>query len=393
VVVLGYTPTSASLVVAYDANYNNVSANISSVVPGSSNVTINFVAAFSGSIQVFLTLANSVFSNAQLQPVSIATMPTTPVTGTFWQATQPVSGTITATGALTNNNAAPAATFLGVLPAIAETAYATVTYTTGNMVLPVTDLHGAFNTDLQAVAGTAIVAAAAGIQKVGISGNAGATLDSTIGAATAPTNAQAVSSVYQTTVPALTAGQAVAQQCDTTGAVWVNKDSRRSTYRATSGSITPVAAATDPIMTLIGSSTKTIRVTHIHVEVSAATGVALPSTVTIQRLSALTGGTAVAHTALPLDSNNAAATAVMDTYTTVPTSTTVVANSDSRFINWVTQSATVANTIGVCDFTFGDDGGQQFVLRGTSQWLSMLVSAIGTTPVMTITVEWVEDNS
>jgi hypothetical protein len=30
------------------------------------------------------------------QPVSIATMPSTPVTGTFWQATQPVSGTVTA---------------------------------------------------------------------------------------------------------------------------------------------------------------------------------------------------------------------------------------------------------------------------------------------------------
>lgn len=29
------------------------------------------------------------------QPVSIASMPTTPVTGTFWQATQPVSGTVT----------------------------------------------------------------------------------------------------------------------------------------------------------------------------------------------------------------------------------------------------------------------------------------------------------
>jgi len=28
------------------------------------------------------------------QPVSIATMPSTPVTGTFWQATQPVSGTV-----------------------------------------------------------------------------------------------------------------------------------------------------------------------------------------------------------------------------------------------------------------------------------------------------------
>lgn len=31
------------------------------------------------------------------QPVSIATMPSTPVTGTFWQATQPVSGTVTVT--------------------------------------------------------------------------------------------------------------------------------------------------------------------------------------------------------------------------------------------------------------------------------------------------------
>ena len=31
------------------------------------------------------------------QPVSIASMPSTPVTGTFWQATQPISGTVTAT--------------------------------------------------------------------------------------------------------------------------------------------------------------------------------------------------------------------------------------------------------------------------------------------------------
>lgn len=35
------------------------------------------------------------------QPVSIATMPSTPVTGTFWQATQPVSGTVTAVNGIT----------------------------------------------------------------------------------------------------------------------------------------------------------------------------------------------------------------------------------------------------------------------------------------------------
>ena len=42
------------------------------------------------------TTANGlkVDNSAVTQPVSIATMPTTPVTGTFWQATQPVSGSV-----------------------------------------------------------------------------------------------------------------------------------------------------------------------------------------------------------------------------------------------------------------------------------------------------------
>jgi hypothetical protein len=35
------------------------------------------------------------------QPVSLATAPTTPVTGTFWQTTQPISGTVTANTGLT----------------------------------------------------------------------------------------------------------------------------------------------------------------------------------------------------------------------------------------------------------------------------------------------------
>ena len=69
-------------------------------------------------------------------------------------ASTTITGTVVAVGNLTNNNAAPTAALQGVLPAIAETAYATVTYTTGDMVLPVTDLHGALNQDLQAYAGT-----------------------------------------------------------------------------------------------------------------------------------------------------------------------------------------------------------------------------------------------
>src|SRR5271167_2006695 len=88
----------------------------------------------------------------------VVSLTATTITGTV-AVTQSTSPWVVA-GALTNNNAAPTATLLGVLPAIAETAYTTVTYTTGDMVLPVTDLHGALNQDLQAVAGTALGATA-----------------------------------------------------------------------------------------------------------------------------------------------------------------------------------------------------------------------------------------
>src|SRR5208282_6225813 len=71
-----------------------------------------------------------------------------------------LSGTSTVAGNLTNNNAAPNAFNLGVLPAIAETAYATASYTAGNQVLPTTDLHGALWSDIGAVAGTALGATA-----------------------------------------------------------------------------------------------------------------------------------------------------------------------------------------------------------------------------------------
>jgi hypothetical protein len=74
----------------------------------------------------------------------------------------------TVSGTLSNNNAAPTSNNLGVLPALAATSYTTNTYTNGNQVLLVTDLHGAINSDLQAVAGVAL--ASTGVQSFGASG-------------------------------------------------------------------------------------------------------------------------------------------------------------------------------------------------------------------------------
>lgn len=67
------------------------------------------------------------------------------------------------------------------------------------------------------MAGSAVSTAAAGVQKVGIVGNAGATLDSTVGAGTAPANALVTGAVYNSSAPAPTAGQAMALQADQAG--------------------------------------------------------------------------------------------------------------------------------------------------------------------------------
>ena len=55
---------------------------------------------------------------AETQPISLATAPTTPVTGTFWPATQPVNGTVTANPA---TSAGKTITFVSVNQSIAGT--------------------------------------------------------------------------------------------------------------------------------------------------------------------------------------------------------------------------------------------------------------------------------
>lgn len=62
-----------------------------------------------------------------------------------------------------------------------------------------------------------VATAASGVQKVGIVGNAGATVDSTVAAGTAPTNAIVMGTVYNTSAPAPTNGQAMAIQADQAG--------------------------------------------------------------------------------------------------------------------------------------------------------------------------------
>jgi hypothetical protein len=156
----------------------------------------------------------------------------------------------TVVGNLTNNNAAPNAQNLGVLPAIAETAYTTVTYTTGDQVLPVTDLHGALNHDLQAVAGVAVVTAAAGVQKVGIVGNTGAAMDAAGQNAASPANELLIAGQFNTTPTTITTGNVSPLQVDAIGAL---KEANSGTSNTAAASWTS-ATANNTAVTLLSAN-------------------------------------------------------------------------------------------------------------------------------------------
>jgi hypothetical protein len=97
------------------------------------------------------------------------------------------------------------------------------------------------NNNVQTVSGTAVVAASAGVQKVGISGATGATLDAVNTAATAPANGLLVLGINETTAPSLTTGQSVALQVDYEGNLFT-RPFRRSGTVVGNGTFTSATA-------------------------------------------------------------------------------------------------------------------------------------------------------
>lgn len=170
-------------------------------------------------------------------------------------------------------------------------------------------------------------------------------------------------------------------------------DGQKATYRATVVGGTPVASSTAPWFYVIGSSTKTIRITHIEFSLAdTSTGVAGGTKVTLQRFSALSGGTCSALTAAKNDTNDGSATAAVDTCTAVNTTATANGGATSSIIYPLTTGAATATIQPPYDWYFGSvPGARAVVLRGTSDFLGIEISAVGTTPVASISVEWTEE--
>lgn len=155
---------------------------------------------------------------------------------------------------------------------------------------------------------------------------------------------------------------------DSAGAEVLN----RSTYSASITALAPAASATD-IFTIIGSATKTVRITRIQIS-GVATAAGTFDVVLVKRSTADSGGTSTSPTIVPHDSSDSAATAVVKAYTVNPTLGTLVGNLQARSIT-LTTAATPAIPNILQEFLFELRGEKAIVLRGVAQQLAINLNA------------------
>ena len=178
----------------------------------------------------------------------------------------------------------------------------------------------------------------------------------------------------------------------------VNLDSTIPTYRA-AANFTPQATGAVTVLSIQGSASKTIRIKRIGLSgVSTANG---QNVYSLQRTSALgAGGTTVTPTIAKLDTNSAAATAVVQHYTTSLKAAGTAVGGPISTAN-VQTGVTAVPTVPVApqQLLFPEAGvpaGQSIVLRGTADFLeaqNLAAANLAAGTVLCYFVEWTEDAS
>ena len=172
----------------------------------------------------------------------------------------------------------------------------------------------------------------------------------------------------------------------TKSGVLLTKDEMRHrvTYRASSGSFTPAASATD-IFTIVGVASKTIMITKIIFSATQTTGSTFNVSL-IKRSTANTSGTATAMTAVPLDASDAAAGSTVQYYTANPTLGTTIGSLETVPI----FCSTTATQPEKYEFDFGLKS-KPIILNSASQALSLNFGGVTMTGgACFVTIEWTE---
>jgi len=184
-----------------------------------------------------------------------------------------------------------------------------------------------------------------------------------------------------------TSGNIVAVNSD--GSINIHTlDGLKTSYAA---SIVGLAAANTPtdIFTITGSATKTIRIFRVCFSGTENTS-AVRDVLLIKRSTANSGGTSSAPTIVPYDSNNAAATATVLTYTANPSLGATVGTVRAAKVDvGATNLTSAADQV---EWNFGNNPVQAIVLRGTSQVLAINLNGVtSASGSFDMVFEWTEE--
>jgi len=166
-------------------------------------------------------------------------------------------------------------------------------------------------------------------------------------------------------------------------------DHLTATYSAAALGIVAALTPTD-IFTIYGSATKTIKILRIGVSGTENTA-AIRDIVLIKRSATNTGGTSSAVTKVPLDSNDAAATATVLSYSANPTALGA-AVGNIRVAKLDIPATNLTGTADRIEWTFGDRPGKSIVLRSASEGVAVNLNGVtASTNSFNIDVEWTEE--
>lgn len=166
-----------------------------------------------------------------------------------------------------------------------------------------------------------------------------------------------------------------------------------NTQKQTFSASTTFAAATSAtdVAVIYGSATKTIKVQSITVT-GVTTSSAVVSLVDIIKRSAQnTAGTSTLVTKVPLDSNSAAATALVDVYTANPTVGAVVGVLAVQEMLFGLTSTAVSIVPAFFNFNSLNLLSQPVTLRGTAQGLAVNLNGASANVTMQVTFVWTEE--
>lgn len=169
-------------------------------------------------------------------------------------------------------------------------------------------------------------------------------------------------------------------------------DGFQATFCASILGLNVGTSATTDIFTIFGSASKLVKVTRLQIMATIATAAALFDVLLSKRSAATTAGTPVAGVVIPLDSTNAAGTALVKGYSAAPTAGAALGNVGTAKL-YLPITGTPSPLDRALVFEFGNRPGQAIALRGVAQGLALTLN--GATPAdvtsWDINVEWTEE--